>query len=159
MHYGLVAGEWGDRTHAPGKLTLVGNLLELGPDSASSMTFMHVGSSDPLELFMEDNGAFNRDGKPVPLSAGRFTRVEQRPLWPDGLVPLPGSKVKETVAREVGARPWDRDPIDARIIRAALDGKGHIIDSQQEVGGYPQRPASSAPFDPAQWDLQTLVRK
>ena len=74
------------------------------------------------------------------------------PLWPAGLEALPASKVKEYVARNVGARPWDRDEIDTRIVRAALDGTGRIIDSEEEVGGYPVVEETRTEFDPNEWE-------
>ena len=37
----------------------------------------------------------------------------------------------------MGARPKDRDIVDKRIIQDFPDRKGRIIDSQEEVGGYP----------------------
>lgn len=36
-----------------------------------------------------------------------------------------------------GARPWDRDDIDIRIISEIRAGTNRIIDSEQDVGGYP----------------------
>src|SRR6266550_6782717 len=41
-----------------------------------------------------------------------------------------------------GSRPARRDPIDARIVQSIIDGTGRIIDSQDSVGGYPNRPAT-----------------
>ena len=41
-----------------------------------------------------------------------------------------------------GSRPAMRDPIDRRIIQSIIDGTGRIIDSQDDVGGYPVRAAS-----------------
>ena len=41
------------------------------------------------------------------------------------------------MSRFVGARPKERDAIDQRIITQALTGQAHLIDSQEEVGGYP----------------------
>jgi hypothetical protein len=72
---------------------------------------------------------------------------------------MPAAKVKEFVAKNVGARPWDRDPIDERIIRTALEGRSKVIDSEQEVGGYPERAETRAPFKPEEWDLGTMQRK
>ncbi len=159
MHYGLVAQEWGTRPHAPGRLAIVGNVLELGPDSKPGMPFFSIRTQDPLELFLEDNQARTLNGKAVPMVAGKFTQAVRRPLWPEGLVALPSAEVKAEVARNAGARPWDRDPIDQRIVRAALAGEGKIIGSEQEVGGYPNRPATTAPFRDEDWDLDTLQRK
>ena len=42
------------------------------------------------------------------------------------------------VTEHVGARPKERDEVDMRIIQDFLDRKGEIIDSQDEVGGYPK---------------------
>ena len=36
-----------------------------------------------------------------------------------------------------GARPKDRDAVDARIVADVTAGSGAIIDSQDTVGGYP----------------------
>ena len=36
-----------------------------------------------------------------------------------------------------GARPADRDPVDQRIINSVIERGGSIIDSQDDVGGYP----------------------
>ena len=42
------------------------------------------------------------------------------------------------VARFAGARPAERDAIDQRIVSQAITGTARIIDSQDEVGGYPK---------------------
>jgi hypothetical protein len=43
------------------------------------------------------------------------------------------------VLRSVGSRPARRDPIDTRIVQSVIRGDGAIIDSQDQVGGYPVR--------------------
>ncbi len=53
---------------------------------------------------------------------------------------LPAVDVQDAVIRNAGARPWDRDAIDARIVANVIEGRGDIIDSEQEVGGYPAYP-------------------
>ena len=55
-----------------------------------------------------------------------------------------------------GARPWDRDVNDVRVTADAAEGRGDIIDSQDEVGGYPEFEATTRAFDPANWDLTTM---
>ena len=44
----------------------------------------------------------------------------------------------EYVLKYSGARPNDRDEVDIRLINDFYSGTGKIIDSQNEVGGYPQ---------------------
>ena len=58
--------------------------------------------------------------------------------------------------REAGARPWDRDDIDRRIIANVAEGRGEIIDSEEEVGGYAAPVETRAAFIPADWDLDTM---
>jgi hypothetical protein len=41
----------------------------------------------------------------------------------------------------------------------AAEGRGEIIDSQAEVGGYPVMAQSNRAFDPDLWDLETMLPK
>lgn len=156
MHYGLVKDEWEPHPWAASRLVVVGNVMEHGPDTRANLALFGNSHSTPLELYLEDNLAFDRQHKPVAETTGDFEKLEARPFWPEGLTPLPAGKVKEWVAREAGSRPWDRDPIDQRIVNAALSGKGRIIDSEDEVGGYPERPATQAPFQDSDWDFDAM---
>ena len=60
------------------------------------------------------------------------------------------------VLANAGARPWDRDTNDVRVLADAAEGRGGIIDSQEEVGGYPEFEAQTRAFDPADWDLTSM---
>lgn len=113
----------------------------------------------PCEVFLDDNLAFDRAGTPVRLTSGAYTAKDSPPTWPAGLRSLRASEVKEYVLTNAGARPWDRDAVDRRIIQQVRDGKGKIPDSEQEVGGYPNLPQTHRMFDPRQWDLATMTRR
>jgi hypothetical protein len=63
------------------------------------------------------------------------------------------------VVRNAGARPWDRDPIDARIVANVIEGRGEVIDSEAEVGGYPAYAETRQAFDPKQWNLDQMTRR
>ena len=63
------------------------------------------------------------------------------------------------VLETCGARAWERDPIDARIVADVKAGTGRIIDSETEVGGYPVRPETRAAFVESEWDLASMVRR
>lgn len=65
--------------------------------------------------------------------------------------------VQDSVIRNAGARPWDRDPIDARIVADTIEGRGEIIDSEEQVGGYPQYKETRQAFDEKAWDLKTMT--
>ena len=56
--------------------------------------------------------------------------TDAAPYLPPGLLPRPVDRVLKDLPAAVGARPWDRDPIDARILADAMHGRGRIIDQE-----------------------------
>jgi len=70
-------------------------------------------------------------------SGAQLTRVQNRPLWPDDLTTTGAEDAYETVLAAVGARPSDRTPYSERILQDVRDRTGTPIDSQADVGGYP----------------------
>lgn len=90
---------------------------------------------------------------------GNLREQARAPVWPPGFVAAPADTVIARLQREVGARPWQRDAIDTRIVQQAVDGSSQVIDSELDVGGYPQLAQTSAPFEPDAWDLDCMVPK
>jgi hypothetical protein len=128
--------EWQGRPMpAEGRVSVVGNVLIAGVNTRSSLP-MIAGTG---EVYEQDNMAQGRDGKPVLVPDPQVRKLPAKPVWPAQLRVLPASEVADYVLRTVGARPWQRDPIDQRIVDSALKREGRIIDSQEEVGGYPRR--------------------
>ncbi len=164
LHYNLIAEEWRGHAHETGRMVAIGNVLRAGPSTPADLAFMMLGGSGDLEWYGEDNVAVDRLGRPLPM-LGRYTTSSAklieiaRPALPAGVQPMAAADVQDAVIREAGARPWDRDPIDARIVANVIEGRGAIIDSENDVGGYPSYPETRAPFDPADWDLATMVRR
>jgi pectate lyase len=155
IHFGLVEAEWEGHDFLTGIMVVEGNYIEAGPDTRSSMA---AGSfRGPVEVFWNENAI-------VPVSdrkelTGTFTRTEQKPFWPEGLKAIPSGEVKKKVLENAGAFPWDRDPIDKRIIEAAARGTGRLINSENEVGGYPTFKPVYRKFNPVDWDLETMTMK
>jgi hypothetical protein len=73
--------------------------------------------------------------------------------------PLAAVDVESSVIANAGARPWERDEVDWRVIADTIEGRGKIIDSEQEVGGYPVQLATFEPFDPNEWDMRYMTPK
>ena len=76
-------------------------------------------------MYEKDNVARDRDGNDVAIIGAKKERcrlVDAPPAWPDGLKPMPAAKVKDHVLKNAGARPWDRDEIDKRIVQGVIDG-------------------------------------
>lgn len=129
--------EWQGAPSPPEKarVAVVGNVMYHGADTSHGLPLV---SGQFGEAFMEDNLAFGRDGRPVDLKQAEIVLLDEKPLWPRRLAALPASDTLESVVRNAGARPWDRDSIDRRIISDLRMRKGRVINSQDEAGGYPR---------------------
>lgn len=164
VHYNLIQEEWGEREKQAGRIVAIGNVLRAGPSTPRDLAFLMIGGSGPLEWYAEDNLAVDRLGDPLPM-LGRYTTAPvdvvpiARPALPEGVTVLRAPAVQDAVIRNAGARPWDRDAHDARVVANVIEGRGGIIDSERDVGGYPSPDATRAPFVPGEWDLGSMVRK
>jgi pectate lyase len=162
LHYNLQAEEWDGRPYQTGQMVAVGNVLRAGP-STSPLAFLSIGGYGDLEYFGKDNIAIDRVGKPLPMmgryttSPARIIKKRQPPFWPAGLSPLPARDVQEWVLRNAGARPWDRDSNDVRLIADVAEGRGRIIDSEKDVHGYPIQKPARRRFKAEDWDLSTMT--
>jgi pectate lyase len=58
------------------------------------------------------------------------------------------SQLKTHVLANAGARPFDRDPVDARIVYQVTNNTGGLINSPSQVGGYPNIPEERVTHDP-----------
>ena len=166
VHYNLIAEEWGANAPVPGEMTLVGNVLRAGPSTPQDIALLQFGGSGDLVLHARDNLAVDRLGRPLPLLA-RYTTARARVIEvdapPGGAAPgvevVAPEDVQDRVIREAGARPWDRDANDSRIVADVIEGRGAIINSEQEVGGYPAPMATVAAFREQEWDMLTVTRR
>ncbi|WP_196804325.1 polysaccharide lyase domain-containing protein [Lysobacter sp. HA18] len=162
VHYNLIAEEWKGHEPQTGELTVLGNVMRGGPDTPPTTTFFMFGGSGPLDLYLGDNIAVDAAGEPVKMF-GRYSTapVEPRmlrnhPALPFGVTPMPASRVQDAVIADSGARPWDRDDVDRRIVADVIEGRGGIINSQSQVGGYAEFPETHQPFVPTDWNLDTM---
>jgi hypothetical protein len=161
IHYNLIAEEWGDRPYQAGEMAIIGNVLRGGQSTAENLPLVMIGGSGDVALYEQDNIAVDRWGRPLPMR-GTYTTAPVKVLKLNapkipGVSPLPASQVQDSVIRNSGAFP--RDPVDARIVADTIEGRGYIIDSQAEWGGYPQVKPTQQSFDPAKWDLDTMTPK
>jgi hypothetical protein len=59
------------------------------------------------------------------------------PVWATGLVAMDAANVETYTLGSSGARPMDRDPVDARVLGNISLRQGGIINSPSQVGGWP----------------------
>jgi hypothetical protein len=162
--YHLVEKRWKGRERAHGQLDLVGNVMQHGRNTLEKLTLFRFTGAGDLELHVEDNVTFDGDGKPMKnvtednRYGGKILPHAQRLVWPEGLNPLPAAAVRDSVLRDVGARPWDRDAIDQRLLRQTGDRTARVINDEKEGGGYAEMEETRQVFLPDEWDLQRMER-
>ncbi|MBS0297582.1 MAG: pectate lyase [Proteobacteria bacterium] len=165
LHYNLMAQEWGDHPFQVGQMVAVGNVLRAGPSTPSPLAFVEIGGYGDLEYYGKDNIAVDRIGQPLPMF-GRYTTAPAKIIekdapmfWPEGLKAMPATSVEQSVLANAGARPWDRDHDDVRLIADVGEGRGEIINSQDDIHGYPVMKETHRPFNEADWNLDTMWPK
>ncbi len=165
VHYNLMDLEWMGHPHVAGEITAVGNVMRGGNSTSEDLPFLMLGGVGDLKYYGRDNVAVDRHGEKLPMfgtygqTAAKLIEVDQPMADLSRFDVLPAGEVETTLLRHAGARPWDRTDEEIRVLFYIAEGRGEIIDSQDEVGGYPTFPETHAPFVPAQWDLATMTPK
>jgi len=80
-------------------------------------------------------------------------------MWFSDLTILGSNNVKSSVLSSVGARPWDRDVVDKRIVEGARGKSGRIIDNEKDVGGLPVIKEVKKAFNEKEWDFKGLYNR
>ncbi len=165
VHYNLMALEWAGQTYVTGELSAVGNVMRGGPSTDDNLPFLMLGGDGDLLYYGKDNIAVNKHGAPLP-QYGRYGETQAKLItaknpvsWWPGLAILPARDVETHVLATAGARPWDRDAHDIRVLFFIAEGRGKIIDDESEVGSYGTVMPVAAPFIEADWNLDTIEPK
>lgn len=163
VQYNLMDLEWAGHEPVTGEITAIGNVFRGGNDTDEGLPFLMLGGVGDLAYYGRDNIAVDRHGKPLP-EFGRYGETRAKLIRKKGpLAPianydvLPAIDVETTLLATAGARPWDRADEEIRAMFYIAEGRGEIIDSEEEVGGYPVIQPSSAPFVASAWDLATMT--
>lgn len=148
MQYALNAGEWAGHAWERGRMVVVGNVARKGPSTAAAIAFLEA--LGPLEVHLRDNVFLDATGAALPIQvqrrgkdrqliayeSGQELQIAGAPMfWPPRLTAKPAGETTEWVLATAGARPWDRDVTDRRLIAEARSGQGKIIDFESEVAG------------------------
>lgn len=141
VHVDFIPDEWKGTSLVPGnpQIAVVGNLMHYGRDTYSDLAMIY-GRGD---VFLHDNGVYNLMNEPMPQGGSAVNLLDKPPVWPEGLTAMSVDDVEQYVLASAGARPWDRDAIDVRIVQDYKQRTSRIIDSQDDVGGYPKYRATT----------------
>ena len=165
LQYNLMALEWGSRPYQNGQMSAVGNVMRGGPSTEGQLPFLMLGGDGDLEYYGKDNIAVDKYGVSLPMfgrygeTRAKLIEVSAPVSWPDGITVMPSRDVETHVLTHAGARHWDRDADDIRVLFFIAEGRGKIIDDEKEVSSYPVQKEVHAPFVEAHWDLATMEPK
>jgi uncharacterized protein YjdB len=122
------------------KASAVGNTFIRGANSTSNKIVrvkadLYTGS----KIYLEDNEDIGRTDDPWSVVTGEKNkfRTNTREIWDKNFIPVSSKSLEKYLLPRVGARPLDRDLVDKRAIDQVVNRNGKMINSQNEVSGYP----------------------
>ncbi|MDH3668748.1 MAG: hypothetical protein OEN23_17640 [Paracoccaceae bacterium] len=138
-------------TPQPMSVNVIGNYYEAGPETRKI-------SDPPIRLHNKAEGAyyvarnlqFDRSGRPIrkPFHGLAKRDAIDREAFTTSIAAIDDpATVKASILKNAGANPADRDPIDRRLIEAVIRGKGGLVDSVEDAGGYAPLPPFKLPAD------------
>ncbi len=146
-NWGQDASGYNADTDSVSRYNFVNNYYLQGPDSQGARAFEE---SSPFAQPWFAGNVMNHEVPDDPWSIVRFKNPGTVPAsvpHPNGQVKVePASAAYRAVLAHAGAS-LHRDAIDLRVIEDVRVGTGRIIDSQAEVGGWPQVAGCQAPQD------------
>ena len=137
------------------KVNYVGNYIRPGPSSKAT-TPIHVGGPSQLSFYIRDNvfeghDSFTTDNStffdPVMINGKRQLEIVPQPFDAPLVQTSSARDAYTAVLASVGASLPRRDSVDARIINEVKSGTGSIIDSQEQVGSWPELKSTTPPVD------------
>jgi hypothetical protein len=150
-NYGIYASHIGANVGAgnpddPGEGDFIGNAYFKGVDGWDDyMVESHKGDFDKNNApangmaYLEDNIGLDRMTGNALIPHDEYLTILSEPtVVPEAFQPNDAYDNIELVLKHAGARPGERSDVDVRVVQSLIDGTGEIIDSQDEVGGYPE---------------------
>jgi len=159
------------------KINYVANYIRPGP-SSRARTPITIGPKSDIQFFIRDNifeghDAMTADNtkffsttefEETNTDGGTIMKQEVRtvdqPFEAPRVVTVPAKKLLDYVLPTVGASLPKRDSVDTRLIGNVRNHSGKIIDSQTQVGGWPELKAGKVPLDsdndgiPDAWEIK-----
>lgn len=158
---GAYPPEWvGRDMPPPPRVSVVGNVLLHGVSTRKGLPLIrHANTGVVADTYVEDNIALDVAAQPVAIMTDSIRVLNDKPVWPSGLQALPAAQVKDSVLSHAGARPKERDLVDQRIVADVRLGKGRLIDSQDQVGGYPDEKPTRRALDIPTTDIEGWLQR
>jgi hypothetical protein len=156
LSYNFSQREWQGQPTKTGRLSVIGNVYCPGADTRKKLPFLRILGEGPVEIYAHDNAQITPAGKLEALGEGMIDASTLKHDLrsadiPTGITVRPSAQVWGQIFDTAGARPWRRDSIDVNILARARSGTSRIVDSEQQVGGYPAYAPAKRPFKASDW--------
>jgi len=138
----------GTNTDEAGQFSIEGNGYQRSEEGSRVIKGGAKGDREATAYLADNWATFDAE-----LTNGQLRRVDSRPLWPDGLSTIRPGAVRSHALAHAGARPADRTRHDERAVSDVRNAEGSVIDSQEEVGGYPNLTENDRSLDVPDDDL------
>jgi hypothetical protein len=147
--------DWGERAGYSGgagefvKMNYVGNFLKYGPSTTSSRQDNAFNSGSADTWIYQEGNLINGQNTGWSMISGTCTQLDN-PVAIDNLfttIQDDAQTAYDRVLADAGAVLPKRDAADSRVMQAVQDRSGGIINSQDEVGGWPVYASASPPAD------------
>jgi hypothetical protein len=129
--------------------SIIGNVQINGPNTPVApnyvypMIYLNANLKPGSQVYTADNVA----AKVLSNNVTSFNAVVSAPpIGMSGITIRPSSTLESYLKPRVGARPFDRDAVDARVITTITARTGRIIDAPADVGGYPTLAVNQRPL-------------
>jgi hypothetical protein len=125
------------RQYGPTLVSAVGNVVIAAPGSRRRLTSLSHGHNPGTRIHYSDNLSQGVDAFDPAERSGRNGEaegpfVDAPPVAVPGFSPRPSSEVEAHVLARAGARPRDRDAVDARIVNQVRTRTGGIVDEPSD---------------------------
>ena len=133
----------------------VGNFLKNGPNSRAK-TPITIGGPSQIRLYLannewENHDDFSRDNtlflNRLEVDGKKAVELLAQPVEMPFVTTTSARVALQWVLASAGATLPRRDAVDARLVADVKNGTGRLIDSQNEVGGWPILESLPAPID------------
>jgi pectate lyase len=145
----------------------IGNYICPGPSSKAKFP-IHIGAESDIQFYLRDNVMEGNDAltadnakfvDALEINGKVQARIVEKPFDAPPVATGSARDAYKMVLAAVGACNPVRDSVDARIINDVMERKGKIINSQKDVGGWPDLKSAPAPADsdhdgmPDSWEI------
>ena len=147
---------------------IIGNFYKPGPDTHRGWQRRGImisrGATANTRVYLQGNfGDFRRtaaDDDWREVEGGISFRAEGQVFTPSGITAESAQSAYQAVLAGAGATAPQRDAVDERVVNEVRSGRGRIIDSPLEVGGWPVYAPGAPPPDrdqdgmPDAWEVE-----